>query len=181
MLQQFRRYFIACRKRENKFYIIICTLSKIQNEFESFKKRITIIDDDVMRRDEKRETSRSIGKLDRNILRELIASPREIVRAGERKKWTDSVDRQSRKERRRRIFNFVRRPACRPAILKLTGYPESRLRKQMSVDFVARPVESRSTLVEDRPKRGRKRGWKRVANFWQLYRLVPCSFPETPY
>lgn len=64
MSQQFRRYFIACRKRENKFYIIICTLSKIQNEFESFKKRITIIDDDVTRRDEKRETSRSIGKLE---------------------------------------------------------------------------------------------------------------------
>lgn len=52
-----------------------------------------------------------------------------------------------------------------------------RLRKQMSVDFVARPVESRSTLVEDRSKgeeREDERGWRISGS---------CSFhaPPTPY
>ena len=83
------------------------------------------------------------------------------------------------------IFNFVRRPACRPAILKLTGYPRVVYANRWALISSLAPLnpEAPSRGPDEKEERGRERERERErkgcksGEFWQLHARFRAGIP----
>lgn len=165
--QQFRRYFYhVSEKRNNEYFITIITVSSFKNLKTSsnhWKSKLNAIIDS---RHEIWETR----KISSRVFFENW--PREFSRDGRsgRTAWTG-------REGRGRIFNFVRRPSG--------NFETNWLSRESSAQTDERWFRRSARWIQKHPargsKRGRKRGWKRVAaNFWQLHHARPSAPNSLP-